>query len=80
MRSISCLPIDDPSALEILLILNYSKDLWCAQTIDNIMKSNTSQFTGQKRTPPASIACVDRDSDCAFVSDWWHRNLLIMLS
>ena len=59
----------DPSTLEMLLILKYNKDLWSAQTIDNIMNSDTSQLTGQKRTLPDSIASVDRVSDCASVSD-----------
>ena len=53
----------------MLLILKYNKDLWSAQTIDNIMNSDTSQLTGQKRAPPASIASVDRDSDCASASE-----------
>ena len=59
----------DPSTLEMLLILKYNKDLWSAQTIDNIMNSDTSQLTGQKRALPASIASVDRDSDCASASE-----------
>ena len=33
----------DPSTLEVQLIFKYDKDLWSAQTIDNIMDSNTSQ-------------------------------------
>ena len=60
----------DPSTLEMLLNLKYNKDLWSAQTIDNIIiNSDTSQLTGQKRTLPASIVSVDRDSDCASVSE-----------
>ena len=47
----------------------YNNDLWSAQTIDNIMNSDTSQLTGQKRALPASIASVDKDSDCASVSE-----------
>ena len=59
----------DPSTQEMLLILKYNRDLWCAQTIDNIMKCDTSQLTGQKRTLPASTASLDIDSDCMSVSD-----------
>ena len=46
----------DPSTLEMLLILKYNKNLRCAQTIDNIMYTDTSQLTGRKRTFPDSIA------------------------
>ena len=33
------------------------------------MNGDTSQLSGQKRTLPARIASVDRDSDCASFSE-----------
>ena len=38
----------DPSTQEMLLILKYNRDLWVAQTIDNIVNSDMPQLTGQK--------------------------------
>ena len=43
--------------------------LLSVHTIDNIMNSDTSLLTGQKRTLPASIASLDMDCDCASVSE-----------
>ena len=40
------------STLEMLIIRNHNKDLWSAQTIDNIMSGDTSELTGRKRILP----------------------------
>ena len=41
----------------------------CAQTIDKIMKSDTSQLSGRKCILPASITIIDMDSDRTSASE-----------